>query len=142
MHPGVERDRHAAVVRTLRLPAPDPEEPAMSRRYDEPIDVRLTDAGPAAFLWRGRIFRVLAVLDRWQERRAWWRDPAPEQDPATGPNAAPDAGIGARAEERERRVWRVEASAGRTDRVGTFDLGADGAAPDGGPRWVLLRAHD
>ncbi len=59
-----------------------------------------------------------------------------------GANADADAGVGARREERERRVWRVEASAGRTARVGTFDLGADGPAPDGGPRWVLLRAHD
>ena len=111
----------------------------MSRRYDEPIDVRLDDRDPAAFLWRGRLFRVLSVLDQWQERRAWWRDPAAEGPVAV---ADADAGVGARREERERRVWRVEASAGRTARVGTFDLGADGPAPDGGPRWVLLRAHD
>lgn len=111
----------------------------MSRRYDEPIDVRLGERDPAAFLWRGRLFRVLQVLDQWQERRAWWRDPAPAD---TGDVPDADAGIGARREERERRVWRVEASAGRTAGIGTFDLGADGAAPDGGPRWVLLRAHD
>lgn len=117
----------------------------MSRRYDEPIDVRLGDRDPASFLWQGRLFRVISVLDQWQERRAWWRDPAPDEGPNAAnamSNAVVDAGIGARREERERRVWRVEASAGRTARVGTFDLGADGAAPDGGPRWVLLRAHD
>ena len=117
----------------------------MSRRYDEPIDVRLGDRDPAAFLWRGRLFRVVDVLDQWQERRAWWREGAPEgpvATPRTNADANADAGIGARREERERRVWRVEASAGRTARVGTFDLGADGAAPDGSPRWVLLRAHD
>ncbi len=116
----------------------------MSRRYDEPIDVRLADRDPAAFLWRGRLFRVLQVLDQWQERRAWWRDPSSADGPGDvpGANADADAGIGSRREERERRVWRVEASAGRTAGVGTFDLGADGAGPDGGPRWLLLRAHD
>lgn len=102
----------------------------MTRRYDEPIDVRLGERDPQSFLWRGRVFLVREVLDRWQERRAWWRETAPE-----GASA-----LGALAEERERRVWRVEASAGRASRAGVFDLGADG--PAGHDRWLLLRAHD
>ncbi len=91
----------------------------MVRRYDEPIEVKAA-ATPQAFLWRGRLFVVREVLGRWQERRQWWR-----------------AGGGEAATDRERQVWRVEASAGRGARTGVFDLGLDG--PDG---WLLLRTHD
>lgn len=99
----------------------------MSRHYDEPIEVRLGERDPGAFLWRGRLFLVREVLDRWQERRAWWRESAPDGERS----------IGAARSERERRVWRVEASAGRSAGAGVFDLGSDG--PD---RWLLLRTHD
>ena len=59
----------------------------MVRRYEEPVEVRVEAAAPAgdcslavrtrprAFVWRGRLFVVREVLDHWQERRAWWRDP-------------------------------------------------------------------
>jgi hypothetical protein len=64
------------------------------RRYDDTIDVRLTQvtpeqdamglpvpapppmAQPAAFVWRGRLYLVRAVQTRWYERRAWWREAA------------------------------------------------------------------
>ncbi len=182
----------------------------MSRRYDEPIEVtsalartpRTSD--PEAFIWRGRLFVVRAVLDRWQERRAWWRevgredqvreqggsadgeptlvgavvgvvgvggvggvgvggvgvgvagDPetgpgsGPEAGPGSGPGSGPEAGpgsgtgsgTGASRHERERQVWRVEASAGKAAGTGVFDLGADGVSAGGAPRWLLLRTHD
>ena len=86
----------------------------MVRRYEEPIEVRegaredLTPGmgegagrGPNAFVWRGRLYVVRAVLDRWQERRPWWRD-ARERE---GTDVLTDA--------RERQVWRVEAPAHR-----------------------------
>ena len=54
----------------------------MVRRYEEPIEVRegaredltpglggVAGLGPDAFVWRGRLYVVRAVLDRWQERR-------------------------------------------------------------------------
>ncbi|WP_235543831.1 DUF6504 family protein [Phycicoccus sp. Soil803] len=123
----------------------------MVRRYEETIEVReggrdeltpgvLGAAGvgaaggvggggarePEAFVWRGRLYVVRAVLDRWQERRPWWRD-ARERD--GGSDVLTDA--------RERQVWRVEASAGRLCGVGVYDLGADH-----GDQWRLLRVAD
>lgn len=162
----------------------------MSRRYDEPIEVtsalartpRTSD--PEAFIWRGRLFVVRAVLDRWQERRAWWREVGREDqvreqggsadgeptlvgavvgvvgvggvggvgvggvgvgvagDPEAGPGSGTGSGTGASRHERERQVWRVEASAGKAAGTGVFDLGADGVSAGGAPRWLLLRTHD
>ncbi|MEO5980674.1 MAG: DUF6504 family protein [Pedococcus sp.] len=114
----------------------------MVRRYEEPIEVRqavvgadraTTEGGPAApgpeaFVWRGRLYVVRAVLDRWQERRPWWRE-AREQGSS---DVLTDA--------RERQVWRVEASAGRCAAVGVYDLGADHQDLD--LRWRLLRVAD
>jgi len=121
------------------------------RRYEEPIEVRqsvlaarasvaagdgdaVSLAGPEAFVWRGRLYVVRAVLDRWQERRPWWRD-AREQGSG---DVLTDA--------RERQVWRVEASAGRCAGVGVYDLGADPQGPgtqgSGTPHWRLLRVAD
>jgi uncharacterized protein DUF6504 len=128
------------------------------RRYEEPIEVRegarddlapgeegvqdrggLGGLGPDAFVWRGRLYVVRAVLDRWQERRPWWRD-ARERE---GSDVLTDA--------RERQVWRVEASAGRFAGVGVYDLCADrasgsgvvgGAGPGTGSQWRLLRVAD
>lgn len=111
------------------------------RRYQESIEVRAraddpgdTDAmlagTPDAFVWRGRLYVVREVLDHWQERRQWWRDaldlPGAGTD-AAGPEPA-----------RDRRVWRVEASSGRSAGTGVYDLGSDG----GPGRWLLLRVAD
>ena len=114
----------------------------MVRRYEEPIEVRegaredLTPGlgegagrGPNAFVWRGRLYVVRAVLDRWQERRPWWRD-ARERE---GSDVLTDA--------RERQVWRVEASAGRLAGIGVYDLCADPAS-HAGSQWRLLRVAD
>jgi hypothetical protein len=57
------------------------------RRYDDTIDVRLTQiagddqagsaaAQPDAFVWRDRLYVVRAVQTRWYERRSWWREAA------------------------------------------------------------------
>ncbi len=54
----------------------------MVRRYDDEVQVRPAlgesegEPEPDAFVWRGRLYVVRAVLARWHERRAWWRDPA------------------------------------------------------------------
>ena len=111
----------------------------MVRRYEEPIEVREGEASPAgpegpsgqpdAFVWRGRLYVVRTVLDHWQERRPWWRDIR------EGSDVLMDA--------RERRVWRVEASAGRLAGAGVYDLGADGVGPrTGASHWRLLRVAD
>jgi hypothetical protein len=90
----------------------------MSRRYDDPVEVRRRDDDPAEFLWRGRFYAVREVLARWVETGAWWQ------------RAEATAG--------EREVWRVEASRGRDHGAGIYDLCFDWAA--GG--WTLLRAQD
>jgi hypothetical protein len=45
----------------------------MTRRYDDPVDVRRRDDVPAEFLWRGRLYVVRDVLAHWIETGAWWR---------------------------------------------------------------------
>ena len=90
----------------------------MSRRYDDPVEVRRRDDEPAEFLWRGRFYAVREVLARWVETGAWWQ--------------RPEVTAG------EREVWRVEASRGRDHGAGIYDLCFDWTA--GG--WTLLRALD
>lgn len=120
----------------------------MSRRYQEQIEVRLAPAQeygvrlaaalpalaadgaepgavevPALFLWRGRLHLVRAVLAQWSQRVPWWRTEAGGEDGAAG--AVP----------LERRVWRVEAGAGRSGGTGVYDLVQD-------EQWWLERVAD
>lgn len=118
----------------------------MVRLVEESIEVRLGDpqrtragcqradesVAPEQFLWRGRLYRVIEVVDHWQERHPWWRSAA-EQPLAQVPLA--------------RDVWRVEASRGRSSLPGVYDLGADSAGGAGGTdagsrAWLLLRTQD
>lgn len=115
----------------------------MVRLVEESIEVRLGEqpraegcqggagsAAPEQFLWRGRLYRVIEVVDHWQERHPWWRAAA-EQPLAQVPLA--------------RDVWRVEASRGRSSTPGVYDLGVDGGgarAGSAGPGWMLLRTQD
>jgi len=93
----------------------------MTRRYDDPVEVRRRDEDPAEFLWRGRFYAVREVLAHWVETGAWWQTSS-ATSPLTG----------------EREVWRVEASPGRLHGAGVYDLCFDWAA--GG--WTLLRTQD
>lgn len=82
------------------------------RQYDDPVEVRRGESeGPEQFLWRGRLWKVRAVLAHWVETRPWWQE--------TG-SADPVA---------ERELWRVEAARGRDllglDVAGVFDLSFD-----------------
>jgi hypothetical protein len=44
----------------------------MKARYEE-IRVELDEAGvPIRLVWRGRVFRVLEVQDRWRYAGKWW----------------------------------------------------------------------
>ncbi len=47
------------------------------RRYDDPVEVRKGVCegveGPEQFLWRGRLWKVRAVLAHWVETGPWWR---------------------------------------------------------------------
>ena len=106
----------------------------MTRRYDEPVEVRRRDEDPAEFLWRGRLYVVRAVLAHWVETGAWWRA-------ATSGSSALALDPSAQAAERE--VWRVEASAGRAQGTGVYDVCFDWAADGARSKpWVLLRTMD
>jgi hypothetical protein len=104
------------------------------RRYDDPVDVRkgMVDGseGPEQFLWRGRLWKVQAVLAHWVETGAWW------ESTGTGVlTVLPDLTA-------EREVWRVQASRGRLDVEdgggGVFDLLLDWSAGS----WRLVRCLD
>ena len=54
------------------------------RRYDDPVEVRRgpvdatpsqarTIGRPTQFLWRGRLWKVRAVLAHWVETGPWWQ---------------------------------------------------------------------
>ena len=107
----------------------------MTRRYDDPVEVRRRDEDPAEFLWRGRFYAVREVLAHWVETGAWWQSPVS----ATAGSAALDsAALDSAALAAEREVWRVVATAGRAQGAGVFELCFDWAAGS----WVLLRAMD
>lgn len=116
------------------------------RRYDDPVEVRRgsdpgdigeigeasDEAGPGGegrpeqFLWRGRLWKVRAVLAHWVETGPWW------------------AGETAQAGDllAERELWRVEAGRGAavtgSQRTGVFDLAFSWT--DG--RWQLVGCAD
>ena len=102
----------------------------MTRRYDDPVDVRRRDEAPAEFLWRGRFYVVRDVLSHWVETGSWWTAPAESAGTPEALSAAGDVG--------EREIWRVEASAGRTRGCGVYDLCFDWSAG----AWTLARALD
>lgn len=82
------------------------------RQYDDPVEVRRGDREqPEQFLWRGRLWKVRAVVAHWVETTPWW---------SAGATATELLG--------ERELWRVEAGRGgaREDGGwGVFDLSFD-----------------
>ena len=127
----------------------------MSRRYQDPVEVRLGDpvehrvrlepgwcrgtqpAGeavdvPTQFLWRGRVHVVRGVLAQWSQRVPWWRRGV---DGDAEPAAGLQGGTTATLPVLEQQVWRVEASAGRSHGSGIYDLVS-------GERWLLERVSD
>lgn len=100
------------------------------RRYDDPVEVRkgmVTGIeGPEQFLWRGRLWKVRAVIAHWVETAPWWQSTGVRavvgSDDAVVPGAtstlpATDLLV-------ERELWRVEAVPGR-EGGGVFDLAFD-----------------
>jgi len=99
------------------------------RRYDDPVEVRRGQTeGPDQFLWRGRLWKVRAVLAHWVETGPWWQQAAETER---------GADLVA-----ERELWRVEAGRGRDleglDVAGVFDLSFDWT--DG--HWQLVGCAD
>ena len=122
----------------------------MTRRVGESVEVRVTgdpDDAPMSFLWRGRLYVVRAVLGHWRERREWWAATAARalhgDGDVAGAGGSPASGT-ATTLERERDVWRVEASAGRTFGKGVYDLCREPAV-DPSPTaqaWRLVQVAD
>jgi hypothetical protein len=133
------------------------------RRYDDPVEVRKgrvagpggsADEGPEQFVWRGRLWKVHAVVAQWVETGPWWQSSGARavlgvdraearSDPAgdrTGSGPGPAAPVTHADLAAEREVWRVEAGRGMTPSIGrgVFDLVFDWA--DGS--WRLARCLD
>jgi len=135
------------------------------RRYDDPVDVRRGQVpgtggdpveGPEQFLWKGRLWKVHAVLAQWVETGPWWQSrgahavlgTADGTDDGAGDGAGGGVGAGAGGGVRrpvrtvdpgaERDVWRVEAGRGPGIGRGVFDLVFDWT--DGS--WRLTRCLD
>ncbi len=125
------------------------------RRYDDPVETRMGQVsgmeGPEQFLWRGRLWKVRAVLAHWVETGPWWQSSgaravigSDEPVPAHGPGADL-RGADLRGADLlgERELWRVEAGrgpAGGPDDAGggVFELSFDWS--DG--RWALVGCAD
>lgn len=91
----------------------------MTRRFGDPVEVRVSDGQPVRFVWRGRDYIVRRILEHWVATADWWR----EQQVAPA-----DAG--------EREYWRVEATP--AEEIGVYELRYDSA--DG--TWTLSRIWD
>ena len=121
------------------------------RRYDDPVEVRrgwVTGVeAPEQFLWRGRLWKVRAVVAHWVETAPWWQSSGAravigsEDSPAGSPGASASSGDLLV----ERELWRVEAGRGPAsaggdgaDGGGVFDLSFDWS--DG--RWQLVGCVD
>jgi hypothetical protein len=115
------------------------------RRYDDPVETRMGQVsgmeGPEQFLWRGRLWKVRAVLAHWVETGPWWQSSGAravigsDQPESTGEPADLRGAdlLG------ERELWRVEAGRGpAADGGGVFELSFDWS--DG--RWALVGCAD
>ena len=127
------------------------------RRYDDPVEVRKgwvegpahRGEGPEQFLWRGRLWKIRAVLAHWVETGPWWQSTGARavigSDDAGTPAAAPailPAILPATDLLAERELWRVEASRGGLGpgpgTSGVFDLAFDWDSGD----WQLVGCAD
>jgi hypothetical protein len=88
----------------------------------EPVEVWLRHDRPARFVWRGRMYTVMFVLDR---RLTPGAAPAEQDDPASLTDSAAGG----------RECWRVEATPERTMPPTTYELCHDLIAD----RWSLSR---
>ena len=93
----------------------------MNHAYGEPVDVQSREDGrPTRFVWRGRLYTVLAIVEHWVINREWWQQP--EDEPRLP----------------ELVFWRVEASPGPAMTAGVYELRREA---DTGS-WTLRRGFD
>lgn len=110
------------------------------RQYDDPVEVRRGEAeDPDQFLWRGRLWKVRAVVAHWVETGPWWQGGSDGGSAGEHSRTATDLVA-------ERELWRVEAGRGiqggrqqaGDQSYGVFDLSFDWT--DG--RWQLVGCLD
>ncbi len=103
----------------------------MSAMRPEPADVQCNDDRPARFVWRGRLYTVLSIVER--------PDEAAAQAAVLGAEVAEhehlSAGVEGRGDRDGWRCWRVTASPGKNVPPVGFRLCHDQAAD----RWLLSR---
>lgn len=125
------------------------------RLYDDPVEVRRGETeGPDQFLWRGRLWKVRAVVAHWVETAPWWQSTGAQAvvgtdggdtHTRTQDTAPPTVGADLLV---ERELWRVEAGRGMATvsgpdgesvhTSGVFDLSFSWS--DG--RWQLVGCAD
>jgi hypothetical protein len=129
------------------------------RRYDDPVETRMGLVsgmeGPEQFLWRGRLWKVRAVIAHWVETGPWWQSGGARavigsDEPVAGSTTHRSADLCSADLLGERELWRVEAGRGpgrpvdvdsddpAVDGGGVFDLAFDWS--DG--RWALVGCAD
>jgi hypothetical protein len=128
------------------------------RRYDDPVETRMGLVagmeGPEQFLWRGRLWKVRAVIAHWVETGPWWQSGGARA--VIGSDDVRSADVRSADLLAERELWRVEAGRGPgrpvvADRGGSAD-GVDGVLEGGGVfdlafdwsdgRWALVGCAD
>jgi hypothetical protein len=122
----------------------------MRANLGEPVEVWLRDGTPARFIWRGRRYTVMFVLDRrFVPAAPLINSDAPPAEPTRSPDAppaepirSPDAppaeptgGTGGAGTGAGNDCWRVEATPERTLPPARYELCHDLAAD----RWSLSR---
>jgi Family of unknown function (DUF6504) len=123
------------------------------RRYDDPVETRMGLVsgveGPEQFLWRGRLWKVRAVVAHWVETGPWWQSGGARAVIGSDEPTAGAVQTGSADLLGERELWRVEAGRGPGRPVGV----EPDAAPDGGGvfdlafdwsdgRWALVGCAD
>jgi hypothetical protein len=129
------------------------------RRYDDPVETRMGLVsgmeGPEQFLWRGRLWKVRAVLAHWVETGPWWQSGGARavigsDEPDRESSVSRPGGADLLA---ERELWRVEAGRGPGDTRRSTGSLPGSADPDGGGvfdlafdwndgRWALVGCVD
>jgi hypothetical protein len=132
------------------------------RRYDDPVETRMGQVagmeGPEQFLWRGRLWKVRAVLAHWVETGPWWQSGGARavigsDEPVEGSTHTVGADLRSVDLLAERELWRVEAGRGPGIGVGVSGDGVAGGGGDGGGvfelafdwsdgRWALVGCAD
>ena len=88
------------------------------RRRDDPIEVTCDrQDAPSRFIWRGALWRVLAVENRWVETGSWWTGAQVRAARGEHLDLDDDADL-----LDEVTVWRVEAANGLPGSRGIYEL--------------------